>query len=874
MKTDNILLVVNGNYQEDISFINDYTAFEFNRVELAYISHFFSIACTRKGKLSMGNPKKFIACTLAFSMALMPMVSGCGKKPRSNPKVEADSDWYNVTKVTLESEVDFSGVQYSQTNVMGKVGDCYVVWYRAQYPIPYDVDRETFDYKDYTLMQIDGYDSNGELLCAVDLFDAVEDSGLVEDAISMMSDAEETEEAPMYNVWDPEIKGDNLSVLVEVYTDPEAALISYEVLIDPVTGELSYEISEEGRDLPPRAEGTIFSTRISEYQIVEYIAHNDVGAPYSILGIKDHAGNHTAIDLDEQFPDTHIGSIIGYLDLGSGKILCEACGDDVFGPHLYFTVDTSTGTATMAGDGQYSWLSALDLSTCSYFEEIGNVIMDTHGIRKIDLENSEITEAVSFDSCNINRSDVSSLSVISYTEDEIVLMGATYGTADLYTAGGGKVLLVKLNKADSNPNAGKTILTAATTGTIGYAMSEAVCSFNETNPDYFIRFDPKYEVDQYMDMNNMTSMAMDESDYRVTAVGAYAQLTDQLTVDIIAGEGPDIIFDSSRLSQLNTDDYLLDLSDRINTDGLFGNIIEASKKDGKLYQIPLAFGITGIVTKTENVASGQTGFTFDEYGEFVDSVCNGNEPIAMNQTEFFITCLGAMGDLFYTEDGKIDYDNEAFRSLAEFTDNNIFPVENRTYQDVMVLDNAGGIYFSNGSFMTLLGNLQSGINDATILGIPSYDRRGPIASVGCSVAISSQSAEQDGCWSFIETLLSQEIQEYYAYDTDLTPVNTAAFDSVATTFVDDHNARLSFYDTEISPAELAMMNIDTTRVDPDVIDSYKTMIGSIRGVESTDFSVDLIIREEMPAYFFGQKTLDEVIPVLENRVQTFLDERE
>jgi hypothetical protein len=30
----------------------------------------------------------------------------------------------------------------------------------------------------------------------------------------------------------------------------------------------------------------------------------------------------------------------------------------------------------------------------------------------------------------------------------------------------------------------------------------------------------------------------------------------------------------------------------------------------------------------------------------------------------------------------------------------------------------------------------------------------------------------------------------------------------------------------------------------------------------------------MPAYFAGQKTLDDVISVIEDRVQTFLDERD
>jgi ABC-type glycerol-3-phosphate transport system substrate-binding protein len=192
----------------------------------------------------------------------------------------------------------------------------------------------------------------------------------------------------------------------------------------------------------------------------------------------------------------------------------------------------------------------------------------------------------------------------------------------------------------------------------------------------------------------------------------------------------------------------------------------------------------------------------------------------------------------------------------------------------MVLENAGGIYFQNGSFMSLLANLQSDINNASVLGIPSIDGRGPLASVGCSVAVSSQSPEQDGCLRFVETLLSPEIQEYYAYDTGYTPVNEAAFDSIAEQFVNDYNARMAVYETSVSPAELSMMNIDTARIETDVIDSYKAMIGTISGVESTDVAVDMIIREEIPAYFFGQKTIDEVIPVLEDRVQTFLDERD
>ena len=832
----------------------------------------------------MGNPKKFIACILALTMAAAPMAAGCGKKPRSNPKVEADSDWYNITKVTLESAVDLSSTEYSQTEIVGKVGDCYVVWYRGQYPIPYDVDWEHIDYKEYSLMQIEAYDSNGERVSSVDLFDAVSSSGLLEEAVEEMSAtapaeeeqeeaAEETEEAeeepvePMYDIWDPEVRGDVLVVPIEVYGGPDLGTVGYDLCIDPANGEVSYERSEGSEGvLPPNANGIINTVKLGNYFIQEFMAYDAFGIGYSILRITD-GDNVTLIDLEEEFPDEVVSAIVGYLDMGSGKILCAVVGANLFAPNEYYVIDTVSHTITKAGEEEYTWLQKTDVSLCSYFEGTGNVIMDTHGVQKIDLENNEITPLLDFSCCNINRSDVTCMNLISYTEDEAVLMGSVY----LAESGSNSVQFIKLQKADSNPNAGKTILTAAATGSITYAMSEAVCIFNETDPDYFITFDPKYELDQYLDLSDADDMS--NNDYMINTDNAYAQLSDLLMVDIIAGEGPDIIFDSCGLSQLNTDAYLMDMSDRINTDGLFGNIIEACKTDGKLYQMPLAFGVTGIVTKTENVAPGRTGFTYEEYEEFVSTVCNGNDPLAMNQTEFFIRCLASMDDLCYTEDGKIDYDNDAFRALAEFTDENIFPVEERTYEDVMFLDNAGGIYFENGSCLGVMGTLRSQMNSVSFLGLPSYDGRGPLASVGCSVAISSQSPDKDGCWNFVETLLSQPVQEYYAYDSGYSPVNEAAFDSIVEDFITDYNANLDMYETSYSPADLAMMHIDTTRIDMTVVDGFKEMIGAISGVESDDVAIDIIIREEMPAYFFGQKTLDEVIPILENRVQTFLDER-
>ena len=44
-------------------------------------------------------------------------------------------------------------------------------------------------------------------------------------------------------------------------------------------------------------------------------------------------------------------------------------------------------------------------------------------------------------------------------------------------------------------------------------------------------------------------------------------------------------------------------------------------------------------------------------------------------------------------------------------------------------------------------------------------------------------------------------------------------------------------------------------------------------MNSPDSAINLILAEEMPAYFLGQKDLDAVIKIAQDRAQKVLDER-
>ena len=57
------------------------------------------------------------------------------------------------------------------------------------------------------------------------------------------------------------------------------------------------------------------------------------------------------------------------------------------------------------------------------------------------------------------------------------------------------------------------------------------------------------------------------------------------------------------------------------------------------------------------------------------------------------------------------------------------------------------------------------------------------------------------------------------------------------------------------------------------IDRVENVILSCSRIDSVNSSISIILIEEMPAYFTGQKDLDSVIKIAQDRVQKVLDER-
>ena len=164
--------------------------------------------------------------------------------------------------------------------------------------------------------------------------------------------------------------------------------------------------------------------------------------------------------------------------------------------------------------------------------------------------------------------------------------------------------------------------------------------------------------------------------------------------------------------------------------------------------------------------------------------------------------------------------------------------------------------FNEGMILSSYGN------GVSLFGIPSSDGRGPRFIPTWSVAISAQAVDIKGCSEFAKLLLSDDIQTKYAMD-DYFVVNRESFRIAG-------DKAIEYFSNGGSDRSGNNMGRHFTTDDIVLVEQ---MILSCSKMKSEDSDISIILIEEMPPYFLGQKNLDEVIEIAQDRAQKVLDER-
>ena len=351
-------------------------------------------------------------------------------------------------------------------------------------------------------------------------------------------------------------------------------------------------------------------------------------------------------------------------------------------------------------------------------------------------------------------------------------------------------------------------------------------------------------------------------------------LFDKLKVDIAAGDGPDLIMNGSAFTSSFEPALFMDLSKDIESEGVFENIFEINKIGGKLYTVPLTFRLSGIVCDSAFVRERQTGFTYKEYDKFVRTVCNGSDPIKKNKAEYFIFCYNLMSDVHFYAGETPDYNDAKFKNLAKFVYMSVdgIPMDETTEVVDTLDDDIHATSYTFSCTNDYFGFGKSQISDAVVLGYPAEDSTGPYAATVNSIAVSNATKNKAGCVEFVKLLMSPEMQTGYAETGYSIPVNVESFNASSKAQLKHYNTyRKHLINMGFNEADLRQMGVAIEARERDIA-AFEQIIRSAEATYRSDPAISLIIKEEMPAYFSGQKDLGAVIEIINGRAKAYLTE--
>ena len=586
-----------------------------------------------------------------------------------------------------------------------------------------------------------------------------------------------------------------------------------------------------------------------EYYVDKVIFYNN--KYFVLFDYLDGNGNKDAFGVfDDNFNLLNVMKnddrvIVWSLNKDSKIIAVEQDITNIANPTVYSAVidlDKGTSTKTSVKSEKLNQVGIGYISDDGYCYRINRDLTLT----KLNLETGEETLVMDFNYSSVDLFDLQ-CSLLFYCDDETCILRKNM----VYPSETFNWRINTLKKESVNPHSGKKILYVAPYFQIGSMAAAAIKQMNADSKDTFIYVTMDYcslTFDDYETSDNTT----------ISQYNKNTALINKLKEDIRNGSGPDVILDFARFSGLNDDAYLKDLLGTINDkknfnrEDYFDNIFDAYVKDDKLFQMPVSACIGGLYASDMAVPDSKPGFTYSEYSDYVKAQCDGIDPFEHDygRDNCFSILIRSNYDELYDDKHHINLNN-VFREICNYVrDMNESPHDETANVPLQFVE-FNRIHFDLSTMLIK--------KDKQVYGMPSSDgSKGPLVFAYESIGICSNTRDFNKAFEFVNYLLSYDVQiQNVVYN----PVNKAAF----TTYANDALA--------YSNAQIKEMYRIADYNDPSIIDEYISYINSANTCYMSDDYTLLIMNEELQAYYKHQKEMDDVIPVIENRVNNMAEEQ-
>ena len=490
----------------------------------------------------------------------------------------------------------------------------------------------------------------------------------------------------------------------------------------------------------------------------------------------------------------------------------------------------------------------------------GIYICSQNGLQKMDLTNPKKTEEkFSWSDTDYNPTKVLRQAKV-VSENEFCFLELKESTASdgSYSV---RPHVLRAVRSAKNPYAGRKRLFVG-------EFLDAV------NRDLVIRYN--------MDASSTSRVTLYDYSVDVESGGSMnteADLSDRVYLDIISGDGPDVLVGFSRYAQFNSDKVLLDLNPMIDaTDGTgldrseyFDNILRASETDGKLYQLPVEFELYGLLGNKKLVGEAKPR-SYDEFMKDMDAL--PSDVSVMYQTddkEFLQMFISECGENFvdYSEQ-KVDFDSEAFKKVLEIVKKYGIRNLNRMedYRDDATLFQEGKLawyYMYMFCLRDYAHYLSQFGNEVTFSGFPGNNGNGVVANVDTSIGVSAYTKNSKEAWEFIRYILANTETENLNGALRV-PLSRAGLDKLNNALIADSEEKL-----KNGSSDPGMQHPE--KITPDMAKAFVSIVENVKAVRKSDPAVLLIIYEEAPAYLLDQKSVDDVAGIIQNRCKTIVQER-
>lgn len=540
----------------------------------------------------------------------------------------------------------------------------------------------------------------------------------------------------------------------------------------------------------------------------------------------------------------------------------------------YQEVDINTGELKTIYKVDEILAEALTKNTdCLLFKETG--------VEQYSIESGKTKQILSHTSTNVNCAHLTNGRIS--TDGQMLLLdvepdkdNTQFGTA-CYLYQANTMSVVKLTRAEKNPNAGKELLK------LGIFLNEDPFFL-----DKVLEYNSDPSNHAYIEMYTISSFNLTEYDPDDAVIRFLGEYANKVKEEMYQGTGPDLLVGFSDLAELNTDAYLFDLKQYLESDAsikkddYFLNILDAFATDGKIYSMPLTYTLHGMAVNS--TATGvKEKWTVDGLDKIKASLPADMELFPNYEgVDLLLSIMSACtSDFVDYEKGEADFNNDPFKSLLKV-------LKDYTVPDAKY---GSGVINRDGKFLTPdlqyssdiasaytldLNNLEdfcilkseNASRETVFTGYPSAKGKNMTAQADLSMSITKCASNPDLAWEVIRYFLGAETQQNLSSGMNTLPVSRVAFNSNSQAKIDLNAELLKEYEKDPENFGSKPVQISEERKD-----AFAGLISSVDNAYRLDSEITKIVLDEANRYFHGYQGLDFICQTIQQRVTEVLKAR-